>query len=934
MPAEGPPAPKGWAVGLRTLVKGLSGQGTGGPSQSTAHLDDGARLRPLVLTGVVLLLLSAWWQAGALGLMAGPLRRAGANVLGIVAIAGLAAARGGVRAVLLGGLAILLLVGLWNLAGELTSYWVPAAVASLLAAAWSARSEKELLSALAVALGVAGLFHLAILQSGPVAHAIRWLSAGWGSLAAGIVGQHLRVGPSFAVPEIVLVVGLLGLLWLFRRGFRGWQLVGWASLVVAIHTLYLGIQSLAPQLLASLPPPPPIPPLESYTPPPWNWASELRNLIPWNMPVLAAGLQLGCLALTLGLAGRGRPAQPAGAASALQCSSDQASEEAVGPLVQLARVIAGRGTIRLRGTTFLVLMAELAVVFLFASLFHPPMTSPEGLTVLAWKGGFLHTEVPGASEELDLGSWGGLGMLLAGWGAKLQLSEELLQEELRAADVVLIVHPDRPWPQERVNRLHEYLENGGKLLFVGGYHFRDGDRASQFGQILERIGVRLPFQTIVSPGRSGADGTVLAFHRAVFTQNLIVGRMASAAGAPVEAPWPARPLVWTRWAWADSGSDVMLTGVSRWEEGEPLGDLIVAAEVAVAKGRVVVWGHPEIITDHNLLRHYPLLGRLLVYLAGSPSPWQEYVYDILFTLGIGIIAIGLATLRPQFLAELTLVVSLALTALFYINGAIQPDFIPDGRRHPQWNNVVAIDLGHHNHGSLEPWAPDGLGAFSLQLLRCGYLPVGIETIRGDILQRAGILVSIAPQRSFSPREQKVVEDFVNSGGVFIALVGADRSAGSRSFLRRLGLDPGCYPVPAGSSEPEPEPMGCIHTFYRAGNVEYDSAVLFYAAWPVGCLPTEHLIRGKDNLPVAAIRPQGRGVVVLIGDSDFALNTNLEFIRQPVDGRELNRAFWRWFLSWVTPQPDWLPPPAPERAAEAAAPQEVRIPKNLEKSPPK
>jgi len=157
-----------------------------------------------------------------------------------------------------------------------------------------------------------------------------------------------------------------------------------------------------------------------------------------------------------------------------------------------------------------------------------------------------------------------------------------------------------------------------------------------------------------------------------------------------------------------------------------------------------------------------------------------------------------------------------------------------------------------------------------------------------------------------------VRKFLEEGGTFIALVGADRSAAVRPFLRQLGLDPGLFPVPVGVPDIEPEPMGCIHTFYRAGNVEYDSEVLFYAAWPIGCDPSEHLIRGKNNLPVAAIRPVGRGRVVLFGDSDFILNTNLEFTRQPVDGRQINQAFWRWFLSWLTPQPDWAPPPAPQR----------------------
>ncbi len=30
-----------------------------------------------------------------------------------------------------------------------------------------------------------------------------------------------------------------------------------------------------------------------------------------------------------------------------------------------------------------------------------------------------------------------------------------------------MVHPDRPWPAERLERLQRYVEDGGRLLFVG-----------------------------------------------------------------------------------------------------------------------------------------------------------------------------------------------------------------------------------------------------------------------------------------------------------------------------------------------------------------------------------------------------------------------------------------------------------------------------------
>lgn len=891
---------------------------------------------PFFLTGLLLLVLSAWWHAGALGLMAQALRNSGGITLGFVATLVLFLARPVRLGLVLAVAAALLLGGAGWLPGDLAHYWPAAAVAALVAATACHRVERSLASAAALGLAMGGIYWLGLVYGGLLNFAFRGVAAAWGAMAGSLLGRTLRIGPSFAVPEIPLVAGVIGVFWLRLEGFSWWKVLIWSAVVVALHTTYLMGIAYCPELLANLPPPPPLPPLENYTPPPWSWATELRNFIPWNMPTLAAVFQLFALATLVAVTRRAYPASAIGLSGPPTGPGGWKREAdlSAGPLVQVVQLIGGRGKFTLRGNVKAALLAETAVILTCGALFFPPLRGLEGLSVVVWKGGFLKAEVPDSYEELEMGSWGGLGMLLSAWGAKVQFSEELGAEELQQADVVIVIHPERPWPNDRVERLQRFLVSGGRILFIGGYHFRDEERKSNFDQLLENTGLRLPFQTVLAPGRSMAEGMGLAFHPAVFCPTAIVGRPGPGVGTQVKGTWPARPLVWARWAWADTGSDAVLTGVSRWEEGEPLGDLVLAAEAAVGKGRIIVWGHPEIVTDHNLLRHYPLLGRLLAYLAGAPSPLVDHFEEAIFVLSLGMVLFGFAALSARQVAEVAVLTVVGLVGVHQLSGMVQPELMPDGRRHFQWNNVVAIDLGHHNYGSLDPWSPEGLGAFSLQLLRCGYLPVGVEKITRQTLARAGILVAVAPQRPWNRSEQKVIEEFVSSGGVFIALIGADRSGAGRAFLRRLGLDPGRYPVPAGSSEVEPEPMGCIHTFYRPANVDYDAAVLFYAAWPIGCLPEEHLIRGKENLPVAAIRQLGRGHVVLIGDSDFILSANMEFIRQPVDGRTLNRAFWRWFLSWLTPQPDWLPPAAPERTTAAGQPKEISRPGLPEKSPRK
>ncbi len=935
------------SVRLFTRQKDGLGQG---PSSPTASL--GTRVAGPAAAGsgtaVAFLVVGAWWAAtGSLGFMAPALRQALAfNLLLIGILFALSRQRDTYREFwerMVGGLAALagfLIGSAWG--GELGRGWALVAAAGCLAITTRDPANRAVLHAIQVALGFGSLY-LTGLYTWPIFwHCVNLVSGTWGQFAGELAGTPLRSGPTFAALELPLVTAVLAIYWLRWRGAKVLHLLAAALVILLFHTAYLAVLARVPDFLAKLPPPPPVGPLEEYTPPAWTWAGLLRTVLPWSMPLGEAIGHLIILWLVFRLSltspveesgGEVSKEQIASAASGRTPSLPQrGSPPQLGPIGRLLEIgLKGRAD-AVPPIAPIAWMGLVGTVLIAVSLFHPLIHTPEGITVVAWKGGFLRHEVAESSDTLEMGSWGGLPLLFAGWGSRFLLSDSLSAEDLRQAHLVLVVHPDKPWPEDQVRRLHDYLARGGRMLFIGGYHFREQDRTSQFQQLLKPLGLDIPFETTLAVGRAREQTFAFAYHPVLVGREKVIGKPPWGDGASLRLSWNWQPLVWARWAWGDPGTDALLTGVASLDPGEQLGDLVVAAETRFGKGRVIVWANSEIITDHNLMRHYALLGRLVSYLASDLSPPGRGWRGILLGGGLLLLAVSFLRVSTPVLCELGAVALVALVLVHQINVRSQPLYVPDGRLHPQWNNVVAIDLGHLNHGSLSPWSPEGWGAFQLLLLRCGFLPVGVECLSWEVLSRAGMLVSVAPQRPFSSREQVAVRKLLEEGGTFIALVGADRSAAVRPFLRQLGLDPGLFPVPVGVPEIEPEPMGCIHTFYRAGDVEYDSEVLFYAAWPIGCDPSEHLIRGKNNLPVAAIRPVGRGRVVLFGDSDFILNTNLEFTRQPIDGRQVNQAFWRWFLSWLTPQPDWAPPPAPQRMPKPETPQDVSPAKSPQEKP--
>ena len=66
--------------------------------------------------------------------------------------------------------------------------------------------------------------------------------------------------------------------------------------------------------------------------------------------------------------------------------------------------------------------------------------------------------------------------------------------------------------------------------------------------------------------------------------------------------------------------------------------------------------------------------------------------------------------------------------------------------------------------------------------------------------------------------------------------------------------------------------------------------------------------GRDNVPVIVMRRVGAGKVVVIGDTQFATNDNLEREDgEPFEGLRENADFWRWFLTQLRDEPAWVPP---------------------------
>ena len=433
-------------------------------------------------------------------------------------------------------------------------------------------------------------------------------------------------------------------------------------------------------------------------------------------------------------------------------------------------------------------------------------------------------------------------------------------------------------------------------------------------------------------------------------------------GASVECHWPARPLLVGRWGWIDEGdpgTGPAMLGNHVYDPGEKLGDMILAAEQSYGRGRIVAFGDTSTFNNGINIGAHQFTCRLFSYLANGgvnpQSPWRQFV-GLLLMGTLLVLLLRKPDAIKTGLTAITLAASLAACTAWTWAATDVP---PDGRRilpqpvrmHPdpitsrtvgdrqEWtprqdgdrdNYLAYMDLSHLPESSEESWRPDGCMGLAMSFMRDGYLTLQMHEFSEKRLSKAAIYVSVAPSRTFSKSEREVLDRYVRAGGILICTAGWDKCTAVRDLLNDFGLYVGIAPPPAdGSEPPAPEPLGFFKSPYYDGG-GYQAFVRFHAAWPVGpdpaSTPLEGLrvlaygnLHGKD-LPVILMRRVGLGAVVLVGDTSFAMNKNLETEEgDAFDGAHENSDFWRWLIPQLTGRAAWYPSPQPPATAPADAP---------------
>lgn len=862
------------------MSRSLTGQRTG---FDTGHPDSAAVPWPVVVA-VVFACAGAWLAAGSAGLLAYSLRRSLS-----------------LSCLLASGLVVRSWSGnrLWRgVIGLVLAVWVlmaaPQGVINALAAAlvlaflaWACSPDHRRIFQFSAVAVVVFVVYRAVVTSVPWAwQAADGLSRRMGQVAGFVTGLPMNVGPTLAGFDLVVLTSALWIGCLIQspspRWARGlWGLAG----LYAGHLGYLIVLAYVPDLLAAIPSP------VGQAPRPW--LALLHKGVPWNLPALACLIHMAVIGTMLRWSSLTPPVQ--------------------------------KGERRARMWWVAVLGG--AALLPMVAFVHPGRPSLEGKKIVFSEKGFLNWLKPrhGQYGRLSSGMYGMLPDFVASLGGSAFISPTLSGQDLQGASAVVVIFPDDPWEPGQRERIWDFVRRGGTLLVMGEHTTMDPNGTSRFNEILEPTDLHVAFDSATF-----AVGGWLQSYEPILhptTAGLADDRnqFGVVIGASMQARWPARPILIGKWGWSDwgdQGSSRAMMGDGRYNAGERLGDLVLAAEQSLGKGRVIAFGDTSGLTNGINTGSYEFTSRLFAYLAGTSDialpGWRQCLALVIAAAWVVALLRGRdsrAVILPVLVFAASWTASVRATSRAW-------EVLPARRNTPPVR-VAYIDSSHLEAYSGESWRPDGMGGLALTLMRDDYLTLDLPEVSRERLAGADLLVVVAPSQAYSKQELAVIREFVNQGGSLVVTVGYDQVGASRSLLDAFAFYIGEDPA----YNREPPALG----HFKAPYLRSESRIVyvrFHAAWPIGCTDpaAQVMAYGSENRPVMILRRVGSGKVVVVGDTGFAMSKNLEYEDgSPFEGLRENADFWRWFITRMRDQPMWVPealqqPTPPAQGADQGAAQ--------------
>lgn len=441
-------------------------------------------------------------------------------------------------------------------------------------------------------------------------------------------------------------------------------------------------------------------------------------------------------------------------------------------------------------------------------------------------------------------------------GYDVQIND-ISEESLETAAVLVLINSNRMFTEKEKRLIWGFVEKGGGLLVLGDHTGAEFIR-QPFNDLLMPVGIGFNFDSAISMVPKWTNGFELKPH--YITQNIRdENDMQIWIGASLTVSHPARSLILGKYAFSDKGNmdakNIGLLGDMRYVAGEKLGDLALVAASRYKDGKVLVFGDTSSIQNSALFFSDKFIERVFDWL--SMKGFIFYPYNLLFTtLAFLTLLLNVSLYHSRF--HQTTTVFLIIFTLIVLIGTKAQQHIVDNKSLKK-APLAYIDASHLERFDLDAWGEqNGFGGLAYNLQRNGYIPLVMRHYNRKEVLNAKLLVIVAPAKPFTEDELASIDEFLNAGGNVILTVGWEDGDACRNLLQHFNLD--LKNIPLGRITPD----------------QNSKKISFHNAWPISHVGENvEIIARAWDYPVAVIKPHGKGRLLLVGDSAFLLNRNLE-----------------------------------------------------------
>ena len=532
------------------------------------------------------------------------------------------------------------------------------------------------------------------------------------------------------------------------------------------------------------------------------------------------------------------------------------------------------------------LVSILTFSLVVSVLIYPTIPTKENKIIFYQKGLLLNWDVPNY-DSFTLLSGGMYGMLpryLEAAGYKVRMTEKLLtQEILDEAKVLVMIVPTEDLGKKEKEDILNWIKEGGSLLLLGD-HTDIGDFMKPTNTLLNPFGIQFKFDTTDPATR----GVITELSRGIWTSQvelrnhpITYGLVSSnqlqiGGGASLDISFPAYPIILGKYGFSDPGDYSNAgrggyLGDRIYQRGERLGDLVLVAGRNFGKGKVVVFGDTSTFQNIALPNTCRFVNQIFSYLTSKQFKIVElltpfrYLGTLLF---FSVFLLIIFSKELNFSKILVAILSCAITL-----GILSAGFVNQKMEKLEEKQILGetayILASHSGQFNAAPFTDSSVDALSMNLMRNDYLPVVLPHFDRQRISNSKVLVLISPSKPLRRGETSFLKEYMEKGGLVVVSAGFTDQKGVYHLLSEVKL--GIEPLPLG-----PLPMREFEM-----PLKYFDEPKFINAWPVKIKDGDRVkvfYEGElleRKFPVVVYKEVGKGGILLITDSEFLLNKNLE-----------------------------------------------------------